>query len=91
MPAAFTAGSIFPVIQPGNASEPARNQIGSLCISDTWPKESARRAMQPYDWGVKAALHGMSQDCNPYTPGTNDYIDWLAGDKDFADEDFLIN
>ena len=54
-------------------------------------KESAQKSMEPYDWGVKAALHGMSEDCNPYRPGTNDYVDWLAGFKDFADEDFLID
>ena len=48
--------------------------------------------MEPYDWGVKAALQRMGEDSNPYKPGTNDYIDWLAGFKDFADDgDFLAD
>ena len=54
-------------------------------------KESAKKAMEPYDWGVKAALHRMSEDSNPYASGTEEYIDWLAGFKDFADEDLLID
>ena len=54
-------------------------------------KESAKKAMEPYDWGVKAALHRMSEDSNPYAPGTEESNDWLAGYKDFADDDFLID
>ena len=53
-------------------------------------KESAKKAMEPYDWGVKAALQRMGEDSNPYKPGTNDYIDWLAGFKDFADDDDFL-
>ena len=51
---------------------------------------SSPKKMEPYDYGVSAARLGMSEDCNPYPPGTNEYGDWLAGYKDFADdEDFL--
>ena len=51
---------------------------------------SAKNAMEPYDWGVKAALIGMSEDSNPYRPGSSEYSDWLAGFEDFAeDDDFL--
>ena len=35
--------------------------------------------MEPYDWGVKAALIGMSEDSNPYRPGTDDHSEWLDG------------
>ena len=54
-------------------------------------KESAKKAMEPYDWGVKAALHRMSEDSNPYDRARMTTNDWLAGFKDFADEDFLID
>ena len=53
-------------------------------------KQSAKKAMEPYDWGVKAALHRMSEDSNPNAPGTEESNDWLAG-YNFADDDFLID
>ncbi len=57
----------------------------------TYGQRKRKKAMEPYDWGVKAALHRMSEDSNPYASGTEEYIDWLAGFKDFADEDLLID
>ena len=42
-------------------------------------KESAKKAMEPYDWGVKAALQRMGEDSNPYNqaPMTTS-IGWLG-------------
>jgi len=50
-------------------------------------QQSKKKVMEPYDWGIAAARIGMSEDCNPYRPGTNEYEDWLAGFKDFAGDD----
>jgi ribosome modulation factor len=38
-----------------------------------------------YDKGVAAARAGMSEDANPYDPGTEDYRSWLAGFADGLD------
>ncbi len=52
---------------------------------------SAKKAMQAYNSGAKAALHGWSEESNPYRPGTYDYSDWLAGFEDFAEEDDFLD
>ncbi|MET0940941.1 MAG: hypothetical protein ABWY13_06215 [Mesorhizobium sp.] len=44
--------------------------------------QNTQKAMEPYDWGLKAALVGMSEDSNPYWPGTDEHSDWLAGFED---------
>jgi hypothetical protein len=50
-------------------------------------ENTAKRAIEPYERGVIAARIGMSDDSNPYRPGTNEYSDWLAGFEDFAEDD----
>ena len=35
-------------------------------------RQNTQKAMEPYDWGVKAALIGMSEDSNPYRPDTDE-------------------
>ena len=56
-----------------------------------WPERIHKEAMQAYDSGAKAALHGWSEESNPYRPGTYDYSDWLAGFEDFAEEDDFLD
>jgi hypothetical protein len=49
---------------------------------------TATRVIEPYERGFIAARMGMSEDCNPYRPGSDEHDDWLAGFADFIhDED----
>jgi hypothetical protein len=42
-------------------------------------RQDTQKTMEPYHWGLKAALVGMSENSNPYRLGTDEHRDWLAG------------
>jgi hypothetical protein len=53
-------------------------------------ENSETKVVEPYERGVVAARMGLSEDSNPYKPGTNEFSDWRAGFEDFVDDaDFL--
>jgi hypothetical protein len=53
-------------------------------------KYIATKVLEPYERGIAAARMGMSEESNPFRPGTDDHSDWAAGFKDFAkSDDFL--
>jgi hypothetical protein len=73
---------------PGRAeSRSQRNELNCQALRRMAKQHNAKKVMEPYDWGIVAARTGISEDCNPYRPGTNEYGDWLAGFRDFAEED----
>jgi hypothetical protein len=71
--------------------EVRRNELSCQALRPMARENTAKKPMEPYDWGVVAARTGASDDCNPYRPGTHAYDDWLAGFKDFAEDDDLFD
>ena len=58
-----------------------------MAKEDHMARQNTQKAMEPYDWGVKAALIGMSEDSNPYRPDTDEHSDWLDGFEDLRQLD----